>query len=72
VGLAGVVFFDSGDVFATGQDIKFNDLKSSYGAGIRWYSPMGPIRIEYGITLDDTEESTAGDSRWEFSMGSSF
>ncbi|MDY0221043.1 MAG: outer membrane protein assembly factor BamA [Desulfobacterium sp.] len=72
VGLAGVVFFDSGDVFASGQEIKFNELKSSYGAGIRWYSPMGPIRIEYGITLDDTEESTAGDSRWEFSMGSSF
>ncbi len=72
VGLAGVLFYDSGDVFASDEDITFNDLKSSYGAGIRWYSPMGPIRIEYGITLDDTDESTAGDSRWEFSMGSSF
>ncbi|ACN15339.1 outer membrane protein (putative surface antigen) [Desulforapulum autotrophicum HRM2] len=72
VGLAGVLFYDSGDVFASDEDITFNDLKSSYGAGIRWYSPMGPIRIEYGITLDDTDESSAGDSRWEFSMGSSF
>ncbi|MBI9089141.1 MAG: outer membrane protein assembly factor BamA [Desulfobacterium sp.] len=72
VGLAGVLFFDTGDVFATGEDFSVDSLYSSYGAGIRWYSPMGPIRIEYGITLDDTEESTAGDSRWEFSMGSSF
>lgn len=72
VGLAGVMFYDSGDVFASNEDISFNDLKSSYGAGIRWYSPMGPIRIEYGITLDDTDDSNAGDSRWEFSMGSSF
>ena len=72
VGLAGVLFYDTGDVFTTNEGISFDDLKSSYGAGIRWYSPMGPIRIEYGITLDDTDESKAGDSRWEFSMGSSF
>lgn len=72
VGLAGVLFYDMGDVFSTDEDISFKELYSSYGAGIRWYSPMGPIRIEYGITLDDTDESEAGDSRWEFSMGSSF
>jgi len=72
VGLAGVIFYDMGDVFSTDEDISFDELYSSYGAGIRWYSPMGPIRIEYGITLDDTDESEAGDSRWEFSMGSSF
>ncbi|MCP4115176.1 MAG: outer membrane protein assembly factor BamA [Desulfobacteraceae bacterium] len=72
VGLAGVLFYDTGDVFAKGEDLAVDSLYSSYGAGIRWYSPMGPIRIEYGITLDDTEESSAGDSRWEFSMGSSF
>jgi len=72
VGLAGVLFYDMGDVFSTDEDISFKELYSSYGAGIRWYSPMGPIRIEYGITLDDTDESKAGDSRWEFSMGSSF
>ncbi len=72
VGLSGVVFYDTGDVFAKGEDFAVDELYSSYGAGIRWYSPMGPIRIEYGITLDDTDESTAGDSRWEFSMGSSF
>jgi len=35
VGLAGVIFYDMGDVFSTDEDISFDELYSSYGAGIR-------------------------------------
>ncbi|MBW2635250.1 MAG: BamA/TamA family outer membrane protein, partial [Deltaproteobacteria bacterium] len=36
----------------------------------RWYSPMGPIRLEYGYILDPLPGETRG--RWEFSMGTVF
>ncbi|MEA1969792.1 MAG: outer membrane protein assembly factor BamA [Thermodesulfobacteriota bacterium] len=70
-GLTGVVFYDTGDVYEDSEDIRLGDLYSSYGAGFRWQSPMGPIRIEYGIILDG-HEYKSGDGRWEFSMGGAF
>jgi outer membrane protein insertion porin family len=47
------------------------NLRSSVGFGFRWYSPMGPLRIEYGHKLDVQEGEDSG-GRWEFSMGSAF
>jgi len=67
--LVGVVFYDAGDVYNKDEDIKFDDLYTSFGGGVRWYSPMGPIRIEYGSILNGNEY-TGG--RWEFSMGGTF
>ncbi len=69
IGLMGLVFFDAGNVWDTGESVDF-DLYKSIGAGIRWYSPMGPIRVEYGYALDDLEDSSR--SQIEFSMGHEF
>jgi len=71
VKLVGVLFYDTGDVFRTDEDIVLKDLYSSCGAGFRWYSPMGPIRIEYGRVLNGNEYET-GSGKWEFSMGAAF
>lgn len=68
VGLMGVVFYDAGNVYD--GDIDFGDLRSSYGGGIRWFSPMAPIRIEYGHLIDKREGEEEG--RWEFTMGGAF
>lgn len=67
--LSGVVFCDAGDVYRKNEDFTLEDLYSSYGGGFRWYSPMGPIRIEYGKILNGNEHSGG---RWEFSMGGAF
>jgi len=70
-GVVGVLFYDAGDVYGADEDPDFATLKESIGYGFRWYSPMGPIRIEYGYMLDPEEgEDTRG--RWEFTMGSAF
>jgi outer membrane protein insertion porin family len=69
-GIMGVLFFDTGNVYDETDDIDFGELRESAGFGIRWYSPMGPIRIEYGHILDPEEGE--GDGRWEFTMGSAF
>jgi outer membrane protein insertion porin family len=69
-GLVGVFFVDAGKVFGEDEEIELKETREGGGLGIRWYSPLGPIRLEYGWILDPEEgESTAG--RWEFTVGSS-
>jgi len=70
VGVMGLAFFDAGDVWANEGDIDF-DLKKSVGCGIRWFSPMGPLRLEYGYALDEIEDQ-GSKSRLEFSVGQFF
>lgn len=43
----GVLFFDAGNSF---NDIKLTDPKilANYGYGIRWFTPIGPLRFEFG------------------------
>ncbi len=70
MGMNGVIFLDMGNVWDkdTGYDV--GDLRKSVGFGIRWLSPMGPLRIEWGYNID----TSPGDdkSNWEFRMGGSF
>jgi outer membrane protein insertion porin family len=65
-----VAFFDAGNVWDDDESIDF-DLYKSVGAGIRWYSPLGPLRLEYGYGLDEDEEVSGG-GRVEFSVGQFF
>jgi len=70
-GVYGVVFFDTGNIKKEGEDLKLDDLRESAGVGIRWLSPMGPIRLEYGWILDP-QPTDQGSGNWEFSMATSF
>jgi len=47
LGLRGAVFWDVGKGFDKISDI--TPLKTGIGVGIRWFSPMGPIRIDIGF-----------------------
>jgi translocation and assembly module TamA len=44
-------FVDTGSAF-NGKDAEF---KTGIGIGIRWYSPLGPIRIDVAHPLDDPD-----------------
>ncbi len=69
-GLVGVLFFDTGNVYSKDDSIDLGNMRESIGYGIRWFSPMGPIRLEYGYVLDEKEgEDTGG---WEFAIGAAF
>ncbi len=70
-GVVGVLFFDAGNVYDEDEDLDLGVTRESAGFGFRWYSPMGPIRIENGYILDPREGEDSG-GRWEFSMGSAF
>lgn len=66
--MRGLVFFDVGNTY-TGK-VDFADVRLSAGTGIRWYSPVGPLRLELGINLNPRD----GESRtqWDFTIGSTF
>ncbi len=54
-GLKGVLFFDMGNAFNDGQDLTINpnDLRKDVGFGVRWVSPLGPLRLEVGFPIGD-------------------
>jgi translocation and assembly module TamA len=47
------VFADTGSAF-NASDI---ELSSGVGIGLRWYSPVGPIRVDFAHPLDNPDES---------------
>ncbi len=67
-GLVGLFFYDTGNVYNDGESIDLGNLRKTAGFGFRWYSPMGPIRLERGYIIDS--EGSGG--QWEFGMGTSF
>ncbi len=69
MGLHGVCFLDMGNVWEK-EDYDITDLRKSVGLGIRWLSPMGPLRIEWGYNFDRQEGDDK--SNFEFRMGGSF
>jgi outer membrane protein insertion porin family len=66
--LKGVVFFDAGKSDDSFGDVI--DLRTTAGAGVRWMSPFGPIRIEWGYNIDKKFDESS--SKIEFAMGGVF
>jgi outer membrane protein insertion porin family len=52
LGLKGVVFFDAGNAWRDSEGWDIGTLRYSAGGGVRWLSPLGPIRIELGFPLN--------------------
>ena len=69
LGLKGVLFFDTGNAWNEDEDY-FSNMRYSVGGGIRWFSPMGPLRLEWGYNLDPREFEEP--SQVEFSIGNFF
>ena len=62
-GIKGVVFYDAGNSFARGR---FTDpavplsLYKGAGFGLRWFSPIGPLRFEWAFPLDRRRDPVTG------------
>ena len=70
-GLKGVIFFDAGNS-ENSVNNTFSNLLTSYGGGIRWFSPIGPLRLEYGIPINPRSGIDKSSGKLEFSIGSIF
>jgi len=66
-GMKGVIFYDAGNSWNDKYDV--GDLRQSVGLGLRWYSPIGPLRLEYGRIINRRGLADDSDGRWEFTIG---
>ena len=48
----GNVFVDAGNVWGSWRRINLSEIKTGVGLGVRYLSPVGPIRLEAGWKLD--------------------
>ena len=74
-GLGLVAFVDSGNVFANPTDLDLGALKTAVGLGVRYKSPVGPIRIDVGFKLKRDELSPGvreGLTALHISLGQAF
>lgn len=70
INLRGVLFFDAGNAFAEGESLDVSKFKMGVGGGLRWASPLGPLRIEWAYNPDPGPDDPR--TRWQFSMGAFF
>jgi outer membrane protein insertion porin family len=67
-GIKGVAFFDSGEAE---DELSSDNIYSDIGFGFRWFSPIGPLRFEWGFPMRPTDTSP-DNVVFEFSIGSPF
>jgi len=66
----GVVFFtDAGNVWVD-QSIRLDDLRASYGMGLRYHTPVGPLRLDYGQKIHRRTGESPGELH--FTIGHAF
>jgi len=82
--LSGAIFLDGGNVWRNPSDIKLtnfdpgrtsaedSDYRYSFGGGIRFRTPVGPIRIDYGRKLRLSVNDANDKGRFHFSLGQAF
>lgn len=67
------VFTDAAGLWADGEKIKLSGdtgVRYSYGLGMTWNSPIGPLKFSYGLPIN--KKSTDKAQRFQFQMGTSF
>lgn len=72
--LGAAFFVDSGNVFERVTQIDVADLRTTLGLGIRYRSPVGPLRLDVGFKLDRKEFAGILEDRqaFHFSFGHAF
>ena len=87
VGIKGVIFHDAGNAWnmedrLCGPEPSFGDaassscgldtrLRTSWGFGLRWFSPLGPLRFEWGFPFSP-RKPYENDYEFQFMVGNAF
>jgi outer membrane protein insertion porin family len=59
--IGGAIFFDAGQISLASYDIPIGDLQYGAGFGVRYKSPVGPLRLDLGFPF----EPRPGDAHWQ-------
>ena len=65
-----VLFLDFGNVFSPPFTYHLGDLRYAVGPGLRYNTPVGPLRLDVGFIVDHRQGENFG--RIEFSIGQAF
>ena len=63
-------FFDIGNVYGASEGINIDDMRSSYGIGVSWISPVGPLRLAFAKPIRSFEGDRI--QTLQFQIGTSF
>ena len=66
----GALFYDTGFVNTDPWDYNFNNVASDIGFGLRLDLPIGPLRVDYGIPLQ--QAGNHGSGKFNFNVGYQF
>ena len=69
-GIRFVTFFDAGNAFAEETNYSIENLRLDYGFGLRWVSPFGPLRFEWGFPIH--KRPGEGGTVFNFTIGQFF
>ena len=73
-----VLFYDTGNVWADSWAVNLSDLRHAVGSGLRYMTPVGPLRFDFGYQLNPIPgllvNGTPQTRRWRvhFSVGQAF
>ena len=76
--VGGVLFADYGNVWTNSFDFDLGDLRYAVGPGLRYLTPIGPMRVDFGYQLNPEEGLRVNgeviERRWRvhFSIGQAF
>lgn len=64
------LFFDAGQVYASGDKFDLGELRYSTGVTAAWLSPVGPLKFSIGAPLN--KKSTDEAETFQFQLGTTF
>ena len=64
------MFFDAGNAYGFGTDFDPTDVRLGAGVGVRFFSPLGPLRLDLGYNLD--REPGEDEFQVHFTVGAPF
>jgi len=76
--LGGVLFVDAGNVWENSWAFDLHDLRYAIGPGLRYQTPIGPIRFDVGFQMNPIPgllvngEEQKRPLRFHFSIGQAF
>ncbi|ADK84209.1 surface antigen (D15) [Desulfarculus baarsii DSM 2075] len=69
--LGGVIFLDAGNAYES-IDTDMGALRYAAGLGLRYNTPVGPVRVDWGYQLNPDPNAPIDDNQFYFSVGQAF
>ena len=69
-GLRTVLFTDVGNVYKTVSNFSFAEMRPAVGVGLRYKSPVGPIRFDLGVKVPRRDDESR--TEWFITFGEAF